>query len=56
MAEVLFLEQVIELLSRADAAKDHEQVKDQYLQRVKVIDRYDPREDIFSPLNRSFVA
>ncbi|KAF2301519.1 hypothetical protein GH714_025411 [Hevea brasiliensis] len=38
-AEVLFLEQVIELLSRADAARDYEEVKKQYFQRVQVIER-----------------
>lgn len=50
-AEVLFLEQVIELLSRADAARDYEEVKKQYLQRVQVIERYDPREKHIPPLN-----
>lgn len=44
-AEVFFLEQVIELLSRADAARDYEEVSNQYFQRLKVIERYDPREE-----------
>lgn len=48
-AEVFFLEQVIELLSRADAARDYEEVSDQYFQRHKVIDRYDPREEYIEP-------
>lgn len=49
-AEVLFLEQVIELLSRADAARDYEEVKKQYFQRVQVIERYDEREEYIVPL------
>ncbi|XP_073139097.1 U-box domain-containing protein 44-like isoform X2 [Henckelia pumila] len=54
MAEVLFLEQVIELLSRADAAKDYEQVREQYFQRVKVIDRYNSREEYIQPFKPFF--
>lgn len=50
-AEVLFLEQIIELLSRADAARDYEEVKKQYLQRFQVIERYDEREENIRPLN-----
>ncbi|KAJ9189917.1 hypothetical protein P3X46_001165 [Hevea brasiliensis] len=50
-AEVLFLEQVIELLSRADAARDYEEVKKQYFQRVQVIERYDEREEYIDPLS-----
>ncbi|XP_030974571.1 U-box domain-containing protein 44-like isoform X2 [Quercus lobata] len=50
-AEVLFLEQIIELLSRADAARDYEEVKRQYLQRFQVIERYDEREENIRPLN-----
>lgn len=50
-AEVLFLEQIIELLSRADAARDYEEVKKQYLQRFQVIERYDEREENIQPLN-----
>nr|XP_048333286.1 U-box domain-containing protein 43-like isoform X2 [Ziziphus jujuba var. spinosa] len=49
-AEVFFLEQVIELLSRADAARDFEEVKKQYEQRVEAIDRYDSREEYVIPL------
>ncbi|XP_050233901.1 U-box domain-containing protein 44-like [Mercurialis annua] len=49
-AEVLFLEQVIELLSRADAARDFEEVKKQYFQRVQVIGQYDEREEYIAPL------
>ncbi|XP_057783316.1 U-box domain-containing protein 43-like [Salvia miltiorrhiza] len=48
-AEVFFLEQVIELLSRADAARDFEEVSNQYMQRVKVIQRYDPRKEYIEP-------
>ncbi|GKV48393.1 hypothetical protein SLEP1_g55217 [Rubroshorea leprosula] len=50
-AEVFFLEQVIELLSRADAARDHEEMQKQYLQRIQVIERYDAREECIPPLN-----
>ncbi|KAL2506649.1 RING-type E3 ubiquitin transferase [Abeliophyllum distichum] len=46
-AEVLFLEQVIELLSQADAARDYEEVRNQYFQRLEVIGRYDSREEIY---------
>ncbi|GER54779.1 U-box domain-containing protein [Striga asiatica] len=53
-AEVLFLEQVIELLSRADAARDYEHVKDQYLQRVKMIERYDSKEEFIEPFKPFF--
>lgn len=54
-AEAFFLEQVIELLSRADAAKDFEQVKEHYVQRAQVIERYDcSREDI-TPL-KTFIC
>lgn len=49
-AEVLFLEQVIELLSRADAARDYEEVRKQYFQRLQVIERYDSMEDYIEPL------
>lgn len=54
-AEVFFLEQVIELLSRADAARDYEEVKKQYFERVQVIERYDPREKCIDPL-KSFLC
>ncbi|XP_061365602.1 U-box domain-containing protein 44-like [Gastrolobium bilobum] len=50
-AEVVFLEQIIELLSRADAARDYEEVKKQYFERVQVIERYDSREKYILPLN-----
>ncbi|KAK0607875.1 hypothetical protein LWI29_021780 [Acer saccharum] len=50
-AEVLFLEQVIELLSQADAARDYEEVRKQYFQRLQVIERYDAGEDYISSLN-----
>ncbi|KAL3634494.1 hypothetical protein CASFOL_021548 [Castilleja foliolosa] len=53
-AEVLFLEQVIELLSRADADKDYEEVKSQYLQRLKIIERYDPKEERIEPFKAFF--
>ncbi|KAM7255776.1 hypothetical protein ACFE04_011517 [Oxalis oulophora] len=54
-AEVFFLEQVIELLSRADAARDYEEVKKQYYQRVKVIERYNTSEEYISPL-KAFIC
>ncbi|RDX72797.1 putative U-box domain-containing protein 42, partial [Mucuna pruriens] len=50
-AEFIFLEQIIELLSRADAARDYEEVKKQYFRRVQVIERYDSREKYIPPLN-----
>lgn len=50
-AEVFFLEQVIELLSRADAAKDHEEIKRRYFQRVEAIERYSSCEEYISPFN-----
>ena len=50
-AEFIFLEQIIELLSRADAARDYEEVKKQYFERVQVIERYDSRERYIEPLN-----
>ncbi|XVF38324.1 hypothetical protein REPUB_Repub20aG0091600 [Reevesia pubescens] len=49
-AEVLFLEQVIELLSQADAARDYEEMKKQYFQRAQVIERYDARKEYIPPL------
>ncbi|OMO95612.1 Armadillo [Corchorus olitorius] len=49
-AEVFFLEQVIELLSQADAARDYEEMKRQYFQRAQVIERYDAREEYIPPL------
>lgn len=53
-AEVLFLEQVIELLSQADAARDYEEVRNQYFQRLKVVERYDPREEYIEPFKPFF--
>ncbi|MED6143749.1 hypothetical protein PIB30_008695 [Stylosanthes scabra] len=50
-AEYIFLEQIIELLSRADAARDYEGVKKQYFERVQAIERYDSRETYISPFN-----
>ncbi|KAH1089331.1 hypothetical protein J1N35_016588 [Gossypium stocksii] len=49
-AEVLFLEQVIELLSQADAARDYEEMKKQYFQRAQVIERYDTQKEYIPPL------
>ncbi|XP_052208278.1 U-box domain-containing protein 43-like [Diospyros lotus] len=48
-AEVFFLEQVIELLSQADAARDYEEIKKQYFQRLQFIERLDPREEYIQP-------
>ncbi|GFY97758.1 hypothetical protein Acr_12g0002990 [Actinidia rufa] len=48
-AEAFFLDQVIELLSLADAARDYEQIREQYFQRVQYVDRYDPREECIPP-------
>ncbi|KAG9451899.1 hypothetical protein H6P81_004803 [Aristolochia fimbriata] len=47
-AEVLFLEQVIKLLSRADAANDKE-VRSQYFLRLQTIDKY-AEEEYIPPL------
>lgn len=38
-AEVFFFEQVIALLSQADAARDYEEVRKQYFQRLQVVER-----------------
>ncbi|XP_015158346.1 putative U-box domain-containing protein 42 isoform X2 [Solanum tuberosum] len=54
-AEVLFLNQVIELLSRADAARNYEEVKSQYFQRVSIIEGYDPREEYIQPF-KAFIC
>ncbi|KAJ8765415.1 hypothetical protein K2173_013173 [Erythroxylum novogranatense] len=48
-AEVFFLEQVIELLSRADAARDFIEVKNQYFQRLQAMERYAAREEQIAP-------
>ena len=53
-AEVLFLEQVIELLSQADAARDYEEMKKQYFQRAQVIERYDAMKEYIPPLKPFF--
>lgn len=55
LAEVLFLEQVIGLLLQADAARDHEEMKKQYLQRVQCIQRFDEMEEYIPPFN-SFIC
>lgn len=49
-AEVLFLEQVIELLSHADAARDYEEITKQYFTRLQVVERFDDREEYITPL------
>lgn len=54
-AEVLFLNQVIELLSRADAARNYEEVKSQYFERVGIIEGYDPREEYIQPF-KAFIC
>ncbi|GJU55907.1 U-box domain-containing protein 44-like protein [Tanacetum coccineum] len=48
-SEIFFLKQIIELLSQADAARDYEQVKDQYMQRLGVIERYNSTEESIPP-------
>lgn len=52
-AEEYFLKQVIELLSRADAAKDQEVIEKQYLRRVQIIER--TAEEYIRPFN-SFIC
>ncbi|KAK1418821.1 hypothetical protein QVD17_27968 [Tagetes erecta] len=54
-AEVYFLEQIIELLSRADAARDYEHVKDQYMQRLRVIEGHDPKSESIPPF-KAFIC
>ncbi|KAL7610351.1 hypothetical protein Lser_V15G14066 [Lactuca serriola] len=54
-AEVYFLEQIIELLSRADAARDYEHVKDQYMQRLRVIERHDSKSESIPPF-KAFIC
>lgn len=49
-AEVLFLEQVIKLLSRADAANYQEEVRAQYCLRVQNIERFDEQTEYIPPL------
>ncbi|KAI5421595.1 hypothetical protein KIW84_045137 [Lathyrus oleraceus] len=55
-AEVIFLEQIISLLSQADTASDFEEVKKQYFQRVQVIERYGSREKYIPPLNSFYCS
>lgn len=54
-AEAFFLGQVIELLSRADAARDYEEIKKRYNQRVQAIERYDMSEEYIPPL-KAFIC
>ncbi|KAI3884015.1 hypothetical protein MKX03_005290 [Papaver bracteatum] len=57
--EEYFLKQVIELLSRADAAKDQEEIKKQYLKRFQIIQTregyIDPLKSFICPIDRSTV-
>lgn len=48
-AEVFLLEQVIELLSQADAARDYEEIRKQYLQWLQFIERNNLREEYIQP-------
>lgn len=52
--EVLFLEQVIKLLSRADAANDLEEIKAQYERRVQTIEKY--KQDEYIPPLKTFLC
>ncbi|KAI7748654.1 hypothetical protein M8C21_012454, partial [Ambrosia artemisiifolia] len=54
-AEVYFLEQIIELLSRADAARDYEHVRGQYMQRLRVIEGHDPKSESIPPF-KAFIC
>lgn len=54
-AEAFFIEQVIELLSRADAARDYEQIREKYMQRLKCIEKYNPREEEIKPF-KAFIC
>ncbi|KAJ0478741.1 putative adaptor protein Cbl domain superfamily [Helianthus annuus] len=54
-AEVYLLEQIIELLSRADAAQDYEHVKGQYMQRLRVIEGHDPKSESIPPF-KAFIC
>ncbi|KAI3700834.1 hypothetical protein L2E82_45473 [Cichorium intybus] len=54
-AEVYFLEQIIELLSRADAARNYEHVKDQYMQRLRVIECHDSKSESIPPF-KAFIC
>ncbi|THU68443.1 hypothetical protein C4D60_Mb08t03940 [Musa balbisiana] len=50
-AEEIFLEQVIELLSHADAATDQEEIKHHYQRRVQTIENYATQDESIKPLN-----
>ncbi|KAL8210294.1 hypothetical protein R6Q57_007026 [Mikania cordata] len=54
-AEVYFLGQIIELLSRADAARDYEHVKEKYMQRLRVIEYHDPKSESIPPF-KAFIC
>ncbi|XP_077239649.1 U-box domain-containing protein 43-like [Tasmannia lanceolata] len=49
-AEVLFLEQIIKLLSRADAANDQEEIRAQYLRRVEMVEKFETQDGYIPPL------
>ncbi|KAF9604619.1 hypothetical protein IFM89_008885 [Coptis chinensis] len=56
-AEEYLLEQVIGLLSRADAAKDQEEIKDHYFRRIKTIEKIvaehiEPFSSFICPISR----
>lgn len=52
--EVLFLEQVIKLLSRADAANDLEEIRKQYNRRAQTIEKY--KQDEYIPPLKTFLC
>ncbi|PIA31584.1 hypothetical protein AQUCO_04900110v1 [Aquilegia coerulea] len=52
-AEEYFLQQVIELLSRADAARDQEEIKKHYFQRIKTIEK---TSEEYIPAYPSFIC
>ncbi|XP_008796067.2 U-box domain-containing protein 44-like isoform X2 [Phoenix dactylifera] len=54
-AEEIFLEQVIELLSRADAAIDQEEIEQQYRLRVQSVENY-ATQDVHIPPLKSFMC
>ncbi|XP_073100437.1 U-box domain-containing protein 44 isoform X2 [Elaeis guineensis] len=54
-AEEIFLEQVIELLSRADAAIDQEEIEQHYRRRVQSIENY-ATQDVHIPPLKPFVC
>ncbi|KAL4200080.1 hypothetical protein AMTRI_Chr03g147910 [Amborella trichopoda] len=53
--EVFFLQQVISLLSRADAAKDEEEIEACYIRRVRTVEKYGGKGDFIPPFN-SFIC